>query len=248
MDIQIFSSKQELGEAAASHGAEQIRRAIDEKGKAHIILVTGASQFEMLGALVKQEVDWSRVAAFHLDEYIGMPMDHPASFRGYLKERFVDKVGNIGEFHYIDAEREPPEDECSRLGELIRGVTIDAAFIGIGENGHIAFNDPPADFETEEPYIVVELDEACRRQQFGEGWFPTFDDVPNRAISMSIRQVLKSEHIVVTVPDARKADAVQCAVEGEVTPWCPASILREHVRCILFLDRESSSGLKEEGQ
>lgn len=244
MDKYIYSTKRELGEAAASYGAREIQNAIEERGTANIILATGASQFEMLESLVKQNIDWSRVIVFHLDEYIGLPMDHPASFRRYLKKRFVDKVKDIGKFHYINADINAPEKECARIGKIIKDVIIDVAFIGIGENGHIAFNDPPADFEIEDPYIVVELDEPCRRQQLGEGWFESFDDVPKKAISMSIRQVLKSTNLVVTVPDERKAEAVKCAIEGEVTPMCPASILNEHVNCALFLDKGSSSLLQ----
>ncbi len=245
MERRIYPTKKELGEAAASHGAEEINRAIEQKGHAHIILATGASQFEMLEALVKKDVDWSRVSAFHLDEYIGLSMEHPASFRKYLKERFIDKITGIKEFHFVNGEKENPEGECVRLGKLIKNVVIDVAFIGIGENGHIAFNDPPADFETSEPYLVVELDEACRKQQLNEGWFKTFEDVPQKAISMSVSQVMKSAHVVVTIPDARKAKAVQCAVEGEVSPLCPASILQKHEHCVLFLDRESSSALED---
>lgn len=247
MEIQVLDSKEKLGEAAATCGAEAIRGAIARSGHAYIILATGASQLEMLKALVEKEIDWSRVTAFHLDEYIGLPMSHPASFRKYLKERFVEKSGNVAEFHYIDPDRDGPEEGCKRLSRLIGEVQIDAAFIGIGENAHLAFNDPPADFETEEPYIIVDLDEACRNQQFGEGWFDVPEDVPKRAISMSIRQILKSNRLIVTVPDERKAKAVKCALEDEVTPHCPASILRRHQECTLFLDRGSASLIEKKG-
>ncbi len=248
MEKRIYSEKRELGEAAAEYGAQVIKRAIEKRGEAYIIVATGASQFEMLESLVQKDVDWSRVTAFHLDEYIGITMDHPASFRKYLKERFVDRVKNLGEFHYIEADRRAPKEECGRIASLIRDKTVDVAFIGIGENAHLAFNDPPADFETEEPFIVVELDEACRRQQLGEGWFDSFEEIPSKAISMSVRQILKSVNLVVSIPDARKAEAVKCAVEGEVTPMCPASILQRHENCVLFLDRESSSKLHKERQ
>jgi glucosamine-6-phosphate deaminase len=199
----------------------------------------------MLGELVKQpDIDWKRVTFFHLDEYVGMPITHPASFRKYLKERLVEQLPQPPQaFHYIDAENDV-QAECRRVGELIRKHLIDVAFIGIGENGHLAFNDPPADFSTEEPYIQVNLDEACRKQQFGEGWFPTLADVPTNAISMSIKQILKSKAIVCTVPDRRKAEAVRNAVEGEVTPNVPASILQKHPQTTLFLDAPAASLLK----
>jgi len=242
MEIVIGETKEVCGEKAAAHGAAVLRQAIQENGSANIVVATGASQFEMLAALVKADgIDWTRVTGFHLDEYIGMPMTHPASFRKYLKERFVDRLPSpLAAFHYVNGENDP-EAECRRLGRIIAEHPIDVAFIGIGENGHLAFNDPPADFETEEPYLVVDLDEACRRQQLGEGWFPTLDDVPTRAISMSIRQILTSAAIVCTVPDERKARAVKGAVEGPVTPQCPSSILQQHAATTLFLDSASAS-------
>ncbi len=239
MKISIFKTKLALGAKAAADGATLIRQAIAARGRANIILATGASQFEMLAALVKETVDWSKVVGFHLDEYIGLPETHPASFRKYLKERFVEKVP-IQEFHFINGENDP-RDECKRVGEIIARHPIDVAFVGIGENGHLAFNDPPADFLTEESYIIVKLDEACRRQQLGEGWFKTLDEVPDRAISMSIRQIMKSRFIICTVPDSRKAEAVKNVVEGEVTPDVPASILRQHPRTKLYLDARSAA-------
>ncbi len=242
MEIVISNSKSELGEKAAITGAGFISEAIKRNGSANIIVATGASQFEMLNELIKQDVDWSRVTAFHLDEYIGISDKHPASFRKYLKERFVEKV-SLHEFHYVDGETDPYA-ECRRVGEIISKHPIDVAFVGIGENGHLAFNDPPADFETEEPYLVVYLDEKCRRQQLGEGWFPTFDDVPEKAISMSVKQIMKSKAIICSVPDVRKADAVKGSLEGTVTPMIPASVLRQHNAAWLFLDKESSSLLK----
>jgi glucosamine-6-phosphate deaminase len=243
MRIDIAPTKQELGRRAAVAGGELIRAALAQRGTANVILATGASQFEMLGELVKQPIDWSHVTCFHLDEYVGMPMSHPASFRKYLKERFVDQLGKPpAAFHFLDAERDP-KAECQRLGAVIKKHPIDVAFIGIGENGHLAFNDPPADFETREPYITVELDDACRQQQFGEGWFPTFDAVPKQAISMSIRQILASQAIICSVPDARKAEAVGKAVEGPLTPQLPASILRNHGATTLFLDEPAAAKL-----
>jgi len=244
MEINLFEYKEAMGEAAARQGAALINASLGEKGSACIILATGASQFEMLGELVKAPIDWSRVTVFHLDEYIGIPDTHPASFRKYLKERFADLVP-VGTFHYIDGEADP-ESECRRLGEEIRKHEVDVAFVGIGENGHLAFNDPPADFETEEPYLVVDLDLQCRQQQLGEGWFPSLEAVPGKAISMSVRQILKSRTILCTVPDGRKARAVQQAVEGAVVPEVPASILQTHPHTKLYLDRESAALLRSE--
>lgn len=242
MNIEIISDKKQMGKAAAAAGAKLIREALAARGEANIIVATGASQFEMLEALVAEPgINWNRVTGFHLDEYVGLPIDHPASFRGYLWQRFVSRLPlPLRAFYFLDAERDAAA-ECRRVGEVLKKHPIDVAFVGIGENGHLAFNDPPANFETEEPYLVVELDEACRRQQLGEGWFPTFDDVPRQAISMSVRQIMKSAAIVCTVPDERKAEAVRNSVEGEVTPRAPASILQQHEACTLFLDPPAAS-------
>lgn len=242
MQIQTLPTVSEMGAAAAAVGAAAIRDAIQARGHANIIVATGASQFEVLSHLVKEPgIDWSKVTGFHLDEYLGLPMSHPASFRGYLKERFVDHV-SLKEFHYLDGEHDATA-ECHRVGSMLGEHPIDVAFIGIGENAHIAFNDPPADFETEQPYLIVDLDDACRQQQLGEGWFPTFDDVPKQAISMSVKQILKSKTIVCSVPDERKADAVQGCVEGPVSPDVPASILQSHENVHLFLDSAAASKL-----
>jgi glucosamine-6-phosphate deaminase len=210
---------------------------------AHLIAATGASQFEFLDALMIKEIDWSKVVFFHLDEYVGLSDTHPASFRRYLKERIVDRVRPHA-FHFINGDAENVQEECRRVGELISRQQIDAAFVGIGENGHLAFNDPPADFETEEPYIVVDLDQACRNQQVGEGWFSSIDQVPTQAISMSIRQIMKARNILCIVPEQRKAEAVRNCFEFEVSPMRPASILQQHSSVSLYLDRESSSLLK----
>ncbi len=246
MQLNISPTASEMGRAAAASGGESIRQALSERGGANIILATGASQFEMLKELVQAtDIDWSRVSCFHLDEYEGMPVTHPASFRGDLKQRFVDLLPTApARFEFIDAESDC-QAECDRLGSIIREHPIDVAFIGVGENGHLAFNDPPADFDTNDPYIVVELDEACRRQQLGEGWLKTFEDVPCRAISMAIRQILKSNLIVCTVPDERKSEAIARAVEGPVTPNCPASILQQHDNATLFLDAGAASRLAQ---
>ncbi len=239
MEIIISDSKQELGKIAANQGAALIQNAIAENGKANIIVATGASQFEMLEELVKAEIDWSVVTAFHLDEYIGLPLSHPASFRKYLKERFVDLV-DLKAFNYVNGEEDPSE-ECKRLEKIIAEHPIDVAFVGIGENGHLAFNDPPADFETEDAYLIVNLDKVCRLQQMGEGWFPTFDDVPKQALSMSIRQIMKSKAIICTVPDLRKANAVKNTLEQPVSNLVPASILRTHEAAWLYLDKAAAS-------
>ncbi len=242
MNRVVCENKQALGSRAAGDGAALVRQAIHERGSATIIVATGASQFEMLTELVRAEgIDWSRVTAFHLDEYAGLPKSHPASFRRYLIERFVHKLpGPLEEFHQISGEGDLAA-ECARLAGLIAGHRVDVAFIGIGENGHLAFNDPPADFETRQPYLVVELDEACRRQQLGEGWFASIDDVPRRAISMSIRQIMAARAIICTVPDRRKAQAVRAAIQGPVGPRVPASILQQHPAATVYLDRDSAS-------
>jgi glucosamine-6-phosphate deaminase len=242
MNVVIAKNKKESGRAAAEQGAGLIRRALKRNGVANIIVATGASQFEMLSHLVKAEdIAWNRVTAFHLDEYVGLPLTHDASFRKYLWERFVSKLPlPLAAFHYVNAEKDP-QAECDRLGKIIATHPVDVAFIGIGENAHVAFNDPPADFRTHKPYLVVDLDEACRRQQLGEGWFPSLRAVPKRAISMSPNQIMKSAAIVCTVPDERKATAVRDSLEGEITPDVPASILQRHKNCTLFLDRASAS-------
>ena len=244
MDIIVEADAERMGRRAAEDGAQFIRDAIARQGEASIIVATGASQFTMLAALVEaNSIDWGKVTGFHLDEYIGLPLSHPASFRGYLKQRFVDLVP-IRDFHYIDGEADPAA-ECRRVGEIIARHPVDVAFVGIGENGHLAFNDPPADFETDEPYLVVDLDDACRAQQFGEGWFPTLDDVPDRAISMSIRQIMAAAAIICTVPDRRKASAVRAAVEGPVTPDVPSSILQQHGQATIYLDADAASLMTE---
>ena len=245
MNITIFNSKEEMGQAAAVSGAHQLRSALIERGEANIIVATGASQFEMLASLAAQpDIDWHRVTCFHLDEYVGLPITHPASFRLYLWKRFVSKLPTPPiAFHYLNAENDCVA-ECERVGAMLQQHPIDVAFVGIGENGHLAFNDPPADFETTSPYLVVDLDEACRKQQLGEGWFPTLEDVPQKAISMSVQQIMKSRKIVCTVPDERKAEAVRNAVEGNVTPAVPASILQQHSDCELYLDQPAASMLK----
>ncbi len=244
METSISEDKQTSGKLAAQRGATYIRQALADRGEATIIVATGASQFEMLEALVAEpDIDWQRVTGFHLDEYVDLTMTHPASFRLYLWQRFVSKLPRPPKaFHFLNAEQDP-QAECQRAGELIAEHTVDVAFIGIGENGHIAFNDPPADFDVSDPYIVVNLDDACRLQQLGEGWFPTFEDVPKQAISMSAQQIMKSAAIICTVPDERKAQAVANATRGEVSADVPASILQQHAQCHLYLDQPAASKL-----
>lgn len=246
MNIHISSDPIKLGMAASGAAAKIIRQTIQSEGFANVILATGTSQFETLRHLVAEPgIDWSKVTMFHLDEYIGLPLTHAASFRKYLTERFLNKVVPLKAVHLINGEGKALE-ECQRLGGLIRQHTIHVALVGIGENGHLAFNDPPADFETEEPYVVVNLDEKCRRQQFNEGWFKTIDDVPRQAISMSVKQIMRSENIVCSVPDARKAEAVKNSVEQAVSNRHPASVLQQHNSCTLFLDTTSACDLNME--
>jgi glucosamine-6-phosphate deaminase len=247
MQIHVFPDGDSLARAAAQQAASRIQAAIAERGRARIIAATGTSQIAFLRALIATpDLDWSSVEMFHLDEYIGLSAEHPASFRRYLLERFIRPTG-IASFHLIDGERDP-EEVCTEIGRDLTKAPIDVAFVGIGENGHIAFNDPPADFETERPYLIVKLDEACRRQQVGEGWFASLKDVPDRAITMSVRQILKSRAIVAVVPDARKAQAVRLCLEGEISPAAPASILRTHPDASIFLDTQSASLLSVESQ
>lgn len=247
MEIKIFPTRIETSQRAALNAAYLLRAAIAERGRAVFVAATGASQFDFLEHLTAQPgIDWSKTALYHLDEYVGLPITHGASFRRYLQERIVDRV-RPGEVNFIHADAADLDGELRRLNERIAAESVDVAFVGIGENGHLAFNDPPADFVTEQPYIVVSLDEACRRQQLGEGWFPTLADVPERAVSMSIRQILKSKAIICTVPDARKAQAVHDCFTGEISPLHPASILREHPDCVVYLDDDSALLLDELG-
>lgn len=245
MKVIISETKEELGKRAGIFAAEMIRDTIREKGSANVILATGTSQFETLKQLVDEEdIDWSKVTIFHLDEYIGMSDQHPASFRKYLKERFLKKVGPVAAVYLINGEGDVA-NEIDRLSKAIQEHAIDVALVGVGENGHLAFNDPPADFETEDPYLMVNLDEPCRYQQMGEGWFASLDEVPLQAISMSVKQIMKSRHIICSVPDERKAVAVRNSLESEISNLFPASILQEHPNCTFFLDKESSGLLLE---
>jgi glucosamine-6-phosphate deaminase len=241
MLLRVFDDKASLGKAAAEQASSAIRRAISEHGRARIIAATAASQFEFLDALTKvADIDWARVEAFHLDEYVGLPIAHPGSFRKMLVEQLVEKTG-ITNYHLLDGDAVDPSEVLLRVGKELVSAPIDIAFLGIGENGHIAFNDPPADFDTEEPYIIVDLDEACRQQQVGEAWFANISQVPKKAISMSVRQILKAKEILAVVPDTRKAQAVKACFEGEISHMAPASILRMHPNATIYLDKKSAS-------
>ncbi len=244
LNVIISENAHALGQLAGRKAAECINYAIALRGQANVVLATGASQFETIKTLVGQDIDWSRVVMFHLDEYIGLPASSPASFRKYLKERFIDKVGDLKAVHLIDGENDAIE-ECRRLSAIIREHPIDLALVGIGENAHLAFNDPPADFETGDPFIVVDLDEECRRQQLNEGWFASLDDVPQQAISMSVKQICDAKQIICSVPDSRKAQAVKNCLENPVTNEVPASILQLHPECAYYLDRASAALLED---
>jgi glucosamine-6-phosphate deaminase len=238
----LTADSQTMGRVAANLAATTLKSAIESRGGANLIVATGASQFEVLDHLVAAEgIDWSKVNGFHLDEYVGLSLEHPASFCRYLKERFVDKV-NLAAFHYLNGDRDSQE-VIDSTGSLLAKTAIDVALVGIGENGHLAFNDPPADFDTEEPYLIVKLDQPCREQQVGEGWFGSLSDVPTHAISMSIRQIMKSKNIVCSVPDRRKANAVKATLEDDISPNVPASILREHPSATLIIDHAAASQL-----
>lgn len=240
MEIRICKNSEELGESAAKHIATLIKNAIDEKGEARIVLSTGASQFDTLNALVKEDIKWECVEMFHLDEYVDLPETHMASFRKYLKERFVEKVGKLKATHFVDGTVEG----IKKLTEEIRRSPIDVGVIGIGENGHIAFNDPPADFNTKEAYIIVDLDERCKKQQMGEGWFKTIDDVPKKAVSMTPYQIMLCKHIVSCVPHTVKAEAIKNTLSAkETTNLVPATLLKEHSDFTLYLDFNSASGI-----
>ena len=241
MFIKVFENRSALGAAAAEQAATAIQRALSEKGTARVIAATAASQLEFLNALTaNRDIDWRRVEFFHLDEYIGLPISHPGSFRKMLMEQVVHKTG-VTRYHLLDGDAPDPEAVVREAGRQLAAAPIDIAFLGIGENGHIAFNDPPADFATEEPYIIVALDEACRRQQVGEAWFSDISQVPKRAISMSAQQILKAKEILAVVPDRRKAEAIKACFEGEISPMAPASILRKHSNATVYLDKHSAS-------
>ena len=241
--VKIFEDAREMGEAAAVSVAGILNRALKERGAANLILATGASQFRFLEYLQQQKIDWKKITVFHLDEYKGLPVTHPASFRKYLKDRILEKV-KPRDVHFLQGDAPDVEAEVDRYENLLKAHPVDVACIGIGENGHIAFNDPPvADFDDPKLVKVVELDEACRRQQLGEGWFPTFEDVPTHALSLTIPAIMGCKAISCVVPDERKAEAVYNTLNAEISTACPATILRKHDQAVLFLDAEAASRL-----
>ena len=239
---QVFESRQQLGQAAAERAASIIRAAVAERGRARVIVATGNSQLAFIDALTAMpDIPWSQTEIFHMDEYAGMPDTHPASFRKWIRERVVDRVKPAAA-HYIEGDAADLKGECERYAGLLNAGPIDVAFVGIGENGHIAFNDPHvANFQDPLTIKVVDLDEACRRQQVGEGHFPSMDDVPREALTLTCPALLRAAHLVCCVPDARKANAVKCSVEGPISEACPGSSLRTHLDATLFLDRQSAS-------
>jgi|ERR1700691_1625838 glucosamine-6-phosphate deaminase len=240
MMLKIFNDRESLGKAAAEQASTAIRRAMQNHGRVRVVAATAASQFEFLNALTKApDIDWRQVELFHLDEYIGLPITHPGSFRKMLLEQVIQKTG-ITKYHLLDGDADAAE-VVRRAGAALGSAPVDIAFVGIGENGHLAFNDPPADFETNEPYLIVKLDEACRLQQVGEAWFSQLSQVPTQAISMSVRQILKAKEILAVVPDIRKAQAVKACFEGEIGPMAPASILRTHSNATIYLDKNSAA-------
>lgn len=242
MRLEVYDSSQAMAQAAAAHAIRTLKSAIDGNGRASFIAATGESQFEFLEHLTADSsVDWSKTIMFHLDEYVGIPESHPASFRKYLKTRVLAKV-SPGQVHLIEGDTADPVQEARRVGELVVRNQIDVAFVGVGENGHLAFNDPPADFDNDTPFIVVKLDEACRRQQVNEGWFSSIEEVPPQAITMTVQQIMKAKTIITVVPGARKAQAIKnCFGTEEVLPAYPASILKRHPDTSVYLDKDSAA-------
>lgn len=247
MKINIYNNKKETSKKAALQAASILNKAIRQKGTATFVIATGVSQLDFIESLITEgNVDWSKTRMFHLDEYIGLPETHPASFRKYLKEKFISKVDRIKEINLINGDAADPQKECDRLNKILQNEIVDIAFVGVGENGHLAFNDPPANFKIEDPYIIVNLDDKCRKQQVREGWFDSIEDVPRQAISMSIKQIMKSKNIICTTPGERKAQAVKdCLGTDKISPIYPSSILKKHKNCFVFLDFDSAEYLSK---
>lgn len=247
MKINIYKNKKETSKEAALQAAFILNETIHRKGTATFIMATGVSQLDFIDTLITEsKIDWSKTKMFHLDEYINLSATHPASFRKYLKEKFISKVDKIQKINLIKGDAADPQKECDRLNQILKNEIVDIAFVGIGENGHLAFNDPPANFEIEDPFIIVNLDSQCRKQQVGEGWFESIKDVPQQAISMSIQQIMKTKNIICTVPGGRKAQAVKdCFGTNEISPNYPASILKKHKNCFVFLDYDSAKILSK---
>jgi glucosamine-6-phosphate deaminase len=246
LKVKVFRDRAALGRAAAGAAAARIR-ALQQRGRfLNLLFASGLSQVQTLQALRDEPgIRWERVCAFHMDEYVGLPADAPQAFGQFLRDRLFNGLP-LGQVFYIDGNAPDLKKECERYARLLQEHPLDLGLMGIGENGHLAFNDPPANFETEEPYLIVTLDERCRLQQVGEGWFQSPEQVPAQAISMSVRQILRSRQLVATVPDLRKADAVKNALDGPVTPQCPASIVQQHENCSVFLDEAAASRLSGE--
>jgi glucosamine-6-phosphate deaminase len=244
LTVQIYGTDEELGRDAAADAAAAIHAAVDARGVANVMFATGNSQFAFLDALTaRTDVDWAAVVGFHMDEYVGISAEHPASFRRYLRERLVERT-HPGAFHYVEGDAPDPEQECARYQQLLRGHPLDLCCLGVGENGHLAFNDPPvADFDDPRDVKVVELDEGCRRQQVGEGHFGTLADVPPSAITVTIPALLRAGRMQAVVPDDRKRAAVRAALTGPITTACPASALRTHPDATLYLDQHSAAGV-----
>jgi len=247
MKINIYKNKKETSKEAALQAASILNETINRKGTATFIMATGVSQLDFIDTLITEsKIDWSKTKMFHLDEYINLTITHPASFRKYLKEKFISKVDKIQKINLINGDAADPQKECDRLNQILKNEIVDIAFVGIGENGHLAFNDPPANFEIEDPFIIVNLNNQCRKQQVGEGWFKSIKDVPRQAISMSIQQIMKTKNIICTVPGERKAQAVKdCFGTNEISPNHPASILKKHKNCFVFLDYDSAKILSK---
>jgi glucosamine-6-phosphate deaminase len=239
MIINISSDATELGSRAGHFAALKLKKIIRESGCARLLLSTGSSQFETLESLLKENIEWERVEVFHLDEYIGIDESHNASFRKYLKERFLRTI-QVKKFHGVQTEGDIVENIRLLTTEL-RKYPVDLALIGIGENGHIAFNDPPADFDSHEAYKIVNLDEKCRMQQVNEGWFRSLEDVPLKAVSMTPWQIMQSRIIISCVPHKVKAMAVRNTLSGSLTSMVPATLLKQHPDFNLYLDYNSAS-------
>lgn len=244
MKIIITKTKEELGTLSAIHAARAVNEAIKKEGTARILLSTGSSQFPFFREFVKAEIDWSRVEMFHLDEYVGIDESHPASFKRYLTDRFVSKV-NLGKVHLIEGKRNP-EEQIAELTALLDEKPVDVGLIGIGENAHIAFNDPPADFEDKRAYKVVTLDERCLMQQVGEGWFKSVEETYKQAISMTCSRIMMCKTIISVVPYAVKAKAVYDTLTSELSPMVPATLLKSHPDFTLYCDADSASMLTED--
>ena len=245
MQLRLIPDPATIATQVAEHGARILREALARHGEATLVAATGMSQLAMLHQLARAPgIDWARTTVFHLDEYIGLPATHRASFRRYLRERFLAHLPAQPAFVGIQGDAPDIAAELARLNQLLASRRVDLGFAGVGDNGHLAFNDPPADFTVESPYIEVRLDDISRRQQAGQGWFDDIDQVPRRAISMSVRQILRCQHLLLTVTGAHKAQALHNTIEGPIDPACPASAVQQHALCTVYIDAAAASGLR----